>query len=108
MGPAAGLQLREQVADVRLHRLLREEETLADLAVDETVGDELEHLDLTHSRLLLELPHRRGERNHLGVPVRAPRRSRLETTAVVQVATHDLFALSSVHVAFIGRERDVL
>ena len=47
VGPAAGLQLREQVAHVRLDRLLRKEEALADLAVDEAVSDELQHLDLT-------------------------------------------------------------
>ena len=45
MGSAARLKLRQQVADVRLDRLLGEEEPLADL-VDEPVGDELEQLDL--------------------------------------------------------------
>ncbi len=40
---------------MRLDRLLREEELLADLPVDETVGDELEDLDLARRRLLLEL-----------------------------------------------------
>ena len=56
VGSAARLKLRQQMADVRLDGLLREEEPLADLAVDETVGDELEDLDLARRRLLLELP----------------------------------------------------
>ncbi len=38
VGPGTGLELREQVAHVRLDRLLREEEALADLAVDEAVA----------------------------------------------------------------------
>jgi hypothetical protein len=37
VGAAACLELREQVAHVRLHRLLGEEEALADLAVHETL-----------------------------------------------------------------------
>ena len=102
VGAAARLQLREQVADVRLHRLLREEEALADLAVHEAVGDELEHLDLAHRRLLLELAHRWREGDDLRMPVRASRRSRLEAAAVVEVPAHDLLALCSVHVPFIG------
>ena len=56
VGSAARLKLRQQMADVRLDGLLREEEPLADLAVDESVGDELEDLDLARRRLLLELP----------------------------------------------------
>ena len=36
------------------HRFLREEEALADLAVHESVGDELEHLDLARRRRLLQ------------------------------------------------------
>jgi len=41
VGSAARLELREQVPDVGLDGLLRQEETLADLAVHEPVGDEL-------------------------------------------------------------------
>jgi hypothetical protein len=55
VGSAARLKLRQEVANVRLDRFLREEETLADLPVDEAVGDELEDLDLARRRLLLEL-----------------------------------------------------
>ena len=54
VGSAARLKLREEVADVGLDRLLGQVEALADLAVDETVGDELEDLDLPSGRLLLE------------------------------------------------------
>ena len=38
-----------------LDRLLGEEEPDADLAIDETVGDQLQHLDLADRRLLLQL-----------------------------------------------------
>ena len=54
VGSTSCLKLREQVPHVRLDRLLGEEEPLADLAVHETFGDELEHLDLARRRLLLE------------------------------------------------------
>ena len=107
MGSAARLKLRQQVADVRLDRLLGEEEPLADLTVDETVRDELENLDLAGGRLLLELAQGQGERDHLAVAVAvavAPRRSRgLEAAAVVDVAAQDLLALGSVHTAGIDR-----
>src|SRR5262249_20844497 len=70
--PRAGLELREQVPDVRLDRLLRQEQALADLAVDEAVGDQLQDLDFPHRRLLLELAERALERDHLGARGRAP------------------------------------
>ena len=63
VGSAARLQLREQVADVALHRLLAEEEPRSDLAVDQTVRDQLQHLDLPGRRLLPHLGNRRGERD---------------------------------------------
>jgi hypothetical protein len=97
---AAGLQLREQVADVRLDRLLREEEALADLAVDEAVTDQLEDLDLAVRRLLLELPQGSLERDDVGAPATAAAASggdRLEATRVVQVPAKDLFPFRSVH-----------
>jgi len=56
VGSAARLKLREQVAHVRLDRLLREEEALADLTVHEPVGDELQNLDFTRSGILADLP----------------------------------------------------
>ena len=72
------LQLGEQVAHVRLHRLLRQEEPGADLAVHEAVRDQLQNLDLPHRRLLLELAEGAAERNHLGVAVLTPGRGRVE------------------------------
>jgi hypothetical protein len=52
------------VADVGLHRLLREKEPFADLAIDETVGDELKNFDLARGRILADLAcGRRSERN---------------------------------------------
>jgi hypothetical protein len=97
MSPRAGLQLREQVAHVRLDRLLREEEANADLAVHQAIGDQLEHLDLARGRLLLELLQGAGERDNLGALVTAPLRNRVETAAVVHVSGQDLFPLGSIH-----------
>jgi len=100
----ARLQLGEQVADVRLHRLLREEEALADLAVHETVGDQLENLDLAARRLLLEFAQRARERDDLGLlpAVRAPRRDLVESARVPDVTAQDLLTLGGVHGALIG------
>ena len=70
-GPAARLKLREQMPDMALDRLLGEEEPDADLAVDETVRDQLEHLDLAGGRFLLQLLEGRLERDDL-----RPRRRR--------------------------------
>jgi hypothetical protein len=81
---------------VRFHRLLREEEAVADLAVDEPVGDQLENLDLARSWLLLQLLERAGERNDLG-STRATLGDRIEPSAVIDVAGENLLALSSVH-----------
>ena len=108
MCPGTGLQLREQMTHVRLDRLLREEEALADLTVHETVSNELEHLDLTHCRLLLKLAQRRDERDHLGVAVRPPCRSRLESATVVHIAVEDFLALCSVHDPDIGLPHTLL
>ena len=92
------------MADVRLHGLFREEEALADLAVDETVRDELKHLDLARGRILADLT-RRGwrEGDDCPSPARATAsRSRLKTSTVVAIPVQDLSALSSVHVPGIG------
>jgi len=100
MRSAAGLQLGEQVADVRLDGLLGEEEPLADLPVHEAVRDQLKHLDLAHGRLLLELAERRAERDHLGarIPAVAPGRHLVEAAGVIQVSAQDVLALCGVHV----------
>src|SRR5215211_1702510 len=87
-----------------LHRLLREEEAMADLTVDQALGDQLEDFDLAGGRLLLELLQRRRERDDLaGAVGRPPLGDRLEPPGVVHVAREDLFALSSVHDPRIGR-----
>ena len=90
---------------MRLDRLLAEEEPLTDLAVDEAVRDQLKHLDLAGGRLLLELLERRRERNHLGVPVGAPGRDRLEAPRMVHVPAQDLLTLCCVHEGAIGAQR---
>ena len=55
MRARAGLKLGKQVTYVGLHRFLGQEQPLSDLAVHEPLGDELQHLDLTHGGYLLEL-----------------------------------------------------
>jgi hypothetical protein len=105
------LKLREEMADVRLDRFLREEQALPDLAVDETVRDQLEHLDLTGGGLLLELAeHGRWSKRDDGTrPRRVPARSsRLESAAVVAVSVQDLLTLRGVHAMPIGRLRMAL
>ncbi len=101
VGSAARLQLREQVADVALHRLLAEEEPRSDLAVDQTVRDQLQHLDLPGRRLLPHLGNRRGERDDFSAGD-AARRDGLEAARMLSVAAQDLVALCSVHVPSIG------
>ena len=104
MCSAPRLQLREQMADVRLDGLLREKELLADLPVDEPVRDELEDLELTRRRLLLDRGHgRRGERdNRPGTGAAPTCGSRLEAAPVVLVTVEDLLALCGVHNSGIG------
>ena len=97
VGARTRLELREEMPDVRLDRLLGEEQPDADLAVHEAVGDQLEDLDLTRSRLLLELLQGAAERNDLGALPAAALRLCVETATVVHVSGQDLFALCSVH-----------
>ena len=90
--------------DVGFDRFLRKEQPLADLAIDQSVGNKLQYLDLTCRGLLFELPERRRrERDHRsGAPRAAPCCGRLETATVVAVAAQNLFALGGVHAAGIG------
>jgi hypothetical protein len=92
------------MADMRLHRLLREEEPLADLAVDEAVSDELQDLDLASGGILADLTlRRRREGNHCATASRAATCcSRLEPATVVAITVQDLLALSGVHESGIG------
>ncbi len=80
MGAAPGLQFGKQVANVTFHRLLREEEPDTDLAVHETVRDELEHLELARGRLLFELPHGLLKGNDLSDGRITPSRNGLKTS----------------------------
>jgi hypothetical protein len=104
VGSTSCLKLRQEMAHVRLHRLLGEEESLADLAVDEAVSDELQDLDLASGRILAELTLRRGREGNDGATASraATCRSRLEPAAVVAITVQDLPALCGVHVSGIG------
>jgi len=85
-----------------LDRLLGEEEPDADLAVYETVGDQLQHLDLAGGRLLLQLLEGSLERNDLRDRLIAPCGDGLEPSRVLAIPRQDLVALSSVHNRAIG------
>ncbi len=88
---------------MRFHRLLRQEQLLADLAVHEPVGDELQNLDLTYRRLLLELAKRALKRDHVGTAGTAPpRRNLFETARMRQITAENLLALRSIHAPSIG------
>ena len=104
VGSASCLKLRQQMANVGLDGLLREEEPLADLAVHEPVCDELQNFDLTRGRILSKLPRSgRSERDHGATASRAaPRSGGFEPPTVIAVTIQDLTALSSVHVSGIG------
>ena len=87
-----------------LHRLLGEEEPLADLSIDETICDELKHLDLASRRILSDFTSRgRREGNDRAAAARAATcGSGLEPAAVVPISVEDLLALSGVHEFRIG------
>ena len=103
MRTRARLELGEQVPHVRFHSFLREEQALTDLAIDETVRDQLQNLDLACRRLLLELAKRALERDHVRTAGAAtPCRHLFEATGVRQITAEDLLALSSVHAPNIG------
>ena len=103
MGAGARLELREQVADVGLDRLLRQEEPLTDLPVHKAVRDQLKYLDLAHRRLLLQLAERALERDDLGARGGAPAGGDLlEAARMIRVPVQDLLALCGVHAWGIG------
>lgn len=89
--------------DVALDRLLAEEEADSDLPVDQPVRDQLEHLDLAHGGLLLQLAEGPAERDDLGASVLPLGCNRLEAALMVHVAAQDLLALCGVHSPAIGR-----
>ena len=85
-----------------LYRLFRQEQTMADLAIDEAVGDELKNLDLARGRRLLRLRLARGDRHHLGRR-RPPRRGDvLEMLRVLAIAIQDCITLCRIHRSNIG------
>ena len=93
---------------MRLDRLLREEERLTDLAVDEALGNQLEDLDLARSRLLLQLAQWSRERDDLGVRATAASSRRVEPARMVDIPAQDLVALGSVHDVPIGLRNRLL
>src|SRR5215470_1007617 len=99
MRARARLKLCEQMAHVRLHRLLGEEEAVPDLTVHQALADQLQDFDLAVGGLLLELFQRSGEWNDLpaSTVARPSGRDRVEAARVVDVAVEDLLTLGSVH-----------
>ena len=97
------------MAHVALDRLLGEVQTVADLAVDEAFGDELEDFDLARGREVLRLraagPGRELDQVYNRVPASC---DRLEAARVLAVTGQDLLTLSCVHVGYIGRVRSAL
>jgi hypothetical protein len=91
------------MADVALDRLLRQVEAISDLAIDESLRDELKNLDLAGSRRVLPFRHRGpgGELDQLR-DRRPASRDRLESARVLAVAGQDLFTLRCVHMPDIG------
>lgn len=106
VGPAARLQLRQEMPHVGLDRLLGKEESLADLAIHKTLSNELEDLDLASSRLLLQLARwRRPQWYNLRSGVAADAstlRCLFEAASVVEVPRQNLSAFCLIHAQSIG------
>ena len=81
---------------------------MADLPIDESVGDELKHLELAGGWFLFQLLEGAGKGNHLCSVVPALLCNRLETARMVAVTVEDLVALSSVHDWAIGGAANAL
>ena len=76
---------------------------MADLPVHESVGDELQHLDLAVRGLLLELAKRVLERDYVRTSGAAtPRSCFVEAARMRQITAEDLLALRSIHAPSIG------
>ena len=99
MRARARLELCEEMADVRLDRLLGEEEAVPDLAVHQAFADELEDFDLAVGWLLLELLQRSGKGDDLAASALTCTTCRdcVEAARVVDVPVKDLLTLCSVH-----------
>jgi hypothetical protein len=92
------------VSDVALDRFLREEQTVADLAVCEALRDELKDFDLASGREVLRLlpSGAGGKLDHVRRRI-AARRDRLEAAGVLAIPGQDFLTLSCVHEVAIGR-----
>ena len=88
--------------DVALDCLLRKEEPDADLAIHETVRNQLEHLDLSRRRLLLQLLQGL-KRDHLGDRGLSASGHGLEPGGVLPVPGQNCIALGGIHAPAIGR-----
>lgn len=104
VGSTSCLKLREQMSDVGLHCLFRQEQALTDLAVHEPIRNKLENLAFTRCGLLFELAGgRAGERDdRTGAGTATACGCRLEAATVIPIPVQDLLALSGVHVSGIG------
>ena len=70
MRARVGLQLREDVAHVALHRLLADEELSSDVGVGHAVGQQLEDLPLPcRQHVLALLGQERGHQRRIDVPI---------------------------------------
>ena len=86
-----------------LDRLLGEVEAISDLAIHESLRDELKNLDLAGRRRVHRFRHRGSGRELDQLRDRRPAScDRLETARVLAVAGQDLFTLRCVHVPDIG------
>ncbi len=97
------------MADVALDRLLRQVETIANLAVDEALRDELEDFDLARRRQVLAFWGGRTRRELDQTRHRiTSSRDRLDTTGVLAIPGQNFFTLSCVHVGGIDARRRAL
>lgn len=97
------------MADVALDCLFGQVEPVANLAVDQPFGDELENLDLSRGRCVLRLGRGGSDREVEQVGGwRAARRDSLEALSVLAVAHKNFVSLCGVHEAGIGVASTVL
>ena len=60
MGPVVGLQLVDNVLDMKIHRRLGDAELIGDLLVLVALADQLQHLELARRQILLAQAWRNG------------------------------------------------
>jgi hypothetical protein len=97
------------MTDVTLDCLFGQVEAVANLTVDQPLGDELENLDLSRGRCVLRLGRGGSDREVEQVGGwRAARRDSLEALCVLAVAHKNFVSLCGVHEAGIGVASTVL